>query len=380
MKDKALGNIMLTLFFTKQMGLNKWGNMGILNRELALYKKLMPYLKRINMVTYGGHEDKRYERELEPIKILPITWHNKRLTILHLLIKHFPEIKNSDILKTNQIKGSEVPLCLKKKLGKKLIVRCGYLHSRHTIKRREHEEVIRAAIRLEKRAFTTADMGVVTSDWQRDIVIKCYKIDPEKIEVIPNYVLTDVFKPDFQIQKNFDLIFVGRGTTQKNIENLLKAINFLKSKKRNLSLVMVGKCCYEGKIRQMIGKYALDVTLMGDVPNFKLPEIINQARVYILPSYFEGHPKTLLEAMSCGMPCIGTDITGIKEDIEHLITGYLCKTDFKSISEAIDVILSDESLQKKLGKNARDYILSNYTLERIVKMELAVIKKTLDKD
>jgi glycosyltransferase involved in cell wall biosynthesis len=378
MKDKALGNIMLTLFFTRQSGLNKWDNMGILNRELALYKNLIPYLKRINMVTYGGHADKRYKRELEPIKILPVTWHNKRLTILHLLIKHYPEIKNSDILKTNQIKGSEVPLWFKKKLGKNLIVRCGYLHSRHSIKRGEPEEVIRAAIRLEKEAFTIADMGIVTSDWQRDIVIKRYKIDPDKIKVIPNYVLTDIFKPIFQIHKRFDLIFVGRGKTQKNIENLLKAINFLKSKQRNLSLVMVGKCCYERKIRQMIGKHALDVKFKGNVPNFKLPEIINQARVYILPSYFEGHPKTLLEAMSCGMPCIGTDVTGIKEDIEHLITGYLCKTDFKSIAEAIEAIFSDDALQKKLGMNARDYILKNYSLERIVKMELDVIKEVLN--
>jgi glycosyltransferase involved in cell wall biosynthesis len=110
-----------------------------------------------------------------------------------------------------------------------------------------------------------------------------------------------------------------------------------------------------------------------------LPYVLNQAKVFILPSYYEGHPKALLEAMSCGLSCIGSDVTGIREDIEHIKTGYLCKTDYKNIANAMGIILSDESLQKTIGNNAREYILKKYSIERILKMELDVIQEVIDK-
>lgn len=373
-----LADTTLTLFFTKRMSLKKWADVGIIGRELALYTKLAIHLKKVNMITYGDNEDKAYLDKHGKIKVLPVIWrYNRVVPILHVLIRYFSEIKHSDILKTNQIRGSEIPLWFKKKFRKKLIVRCGYLHSRHIIKRHNPKKIVRAAIQLEKEAFTLADIGVVTSAWQRDIIIDRYRLDPTKIKVIPNYVVTDIFKPIPKIHKKYDLVFIGRSAKQKNIENLLRAINYLKTDRRNVTLVMVGGCCYESKIQQMIDKYALNVTLKGTVPNFELPKIINQARLFILPSYFEGHPKTLLEAMSCGVPCIGTDIRGIREDIEHLVTGYLCKPNFKSIAEAIDSLLFNESLQAKLGKNARNYILRNYSVDKIVQMELDVIKEVL---
>lgn len=368
----------LTLFFTKQVSLKMWADIGMIDRELEIYKELSKYLKRINMVTYGGRKDKVYSDILGNIKILPVRWRTRVITIIHLLLKYYSEIKNSDILKTNQIKGSEVPIWFKKKFGKKLIVRCGYLHSRHTIKNHKDEKIIKAAIQLEKKAFTLADIGIVTSEWQRDLVIKSYKIKPQKIKVIPNYVVTDVFKPDFQIDKKFDLIYIGRTGKQKNLFNLLKAINYLKKDNHSFSLVMVGGCCFDSKVKELITKYALDVTLLGYIPNFELPKIINQARVFILPSYFEGHPKVLLEAMSCGMASIGTNVIGIREDIEHLITGYLCKTDFKSIALAIETVMSDEMLQTKLGKNARNYILKKYSLDKILQLELGAINEVLN--
>ena len=78
-----------------------------------------------------------------------------------------------------------------------------------------------------------------------------------------------------------------------------------------------------------------------------MPYVLNQAKVFILPSYYEGHSKALLEAMSCELPCVGSDVVGIKEDIQYMETGYLCETDYKSIANAIETVLSDDLLQKK---------------------------------
>ncbi len=87
--------------------------------------------------------------------------------------------------------------------------------------------------------------------------------------------------------------------------------------------------------------------------------------------------KVLLEAMSCGLSCIGTNVAGIRKDIEHLVTGYFCKTDFKSIAETIETLMFDESLQNKLGRNARNYILTKYSLDNVLYMEIEAIKEVL---
>ena len=374
-----IGDASLTLFFTQGVGLKTWAEVGNIDRELELYKKLSVHLKQVSMVTYRGKTDLGYSKEVGDIKILPTTWHKKRaITILHLLMKYYSQIKDSSILKTNQIRGSEIPLWVKKRFKNKLIVRCGYLHSQFINKLTGNKVIRMNAYKLERDAFSFADIGVVSSSRDRDYVITRYKIAPEKITVVPNYVITDLFKPLPEIQKKYDLVFLGRSGKQKNLENLLKAINYLnKTEKRAVSLLMMGRCCFDRKIKETIERYKLNVTLNGNVPNFELPQIFNQAKIFILPSYFEGHPKALLEAMSCGIPCIGTDVTGIREDIEHLVTGYLCKTDFKSIADAIDTLMADESLQTKIGKNARNHILTNYSIDKILQMELDVIRAVL---
>jgi len=372
------GDVTLTLFFTGGVSLKTWVEVGNLDRELELYKRLSKKLKEINMVTYGGKRDRVYRKNLEEINLLSTTWHNNpKLTILHLLSKYSPQIYGSDILKTNQIPGSEIPIWIKKHFGKKLIVRCGYLHSYFIKKQSNDQKAINDAIQLEKKAFLSADMGVVTSSWQRELVIKQHNIEPTKIKVIPNYVVTDVFKPHPETQKEYDLILVGRAGRQKNLGNLLKAIHYLKTGNRSVSLLMVGGCCYDTEIKEIVNQYALEVTFRDNIPNFELPNVLNQAKVFILPSHYEGHPKTLLEAMSCGLPCIGSDVTGIREDIEHMKTGYLCKTDYANIANAIETVLSNESLQKTIGKNARKYILKKYSIDQILKLELEVIQEVI---
>lgn len=380
MTETDLSDKILTLFFTGGVSLKTWAEVGNLEREIELYKRLSEKLKEINIVTYGGKRDRVYAKNLIEINLLSTTWQNNpKLTILHLLLKYLPQIYKSDVLKTNQIPGSEIPIWLKKHFGKKLIIRCGYLHSYFIKNQSKDQKTINEAIQLEKKAFSRADMGVVTSSWQRDIVIKQYNIEPAKIKVIPNYVVTDVFKPHPEIQKKYDLIFVGRSGSQKNISNLLKAIQHLKTKNKNISLIMIGGCCDNNEIREIVNQYRLNVTYKGNISNFELPYVLNQAKVFILPSYYEGHPKTLLEAMSCGLPCVGSDVVGIKEDIQHMETGYLCKTDYKSIANAIGTVLSDDLLQKKLGENAKEYILKKYSINKILKMELEVIQEVVAK-
>ena len=119
----------------------------------------------------------------------------------------------------------------------------------------------------------------------------------------------------------------------------------------------------------------LDITFAGNLDNLALPHLLNQARAFILPSFYEGHPKALLEAMSCGLVCIGTNVEGIREEIRHGESGYLCDTDPQSIAGAIETVLSTEpEACSRIGEAARQHVVGNYSVERVLEMELDVLR------
>jgi glycosyltransferase involved in cell wall biosynthesis len=99
--------------------------------------------------------------------------------------------------------------------------------------------------------------------------------------------------------------------------------------------------------------------------------------VFILPSHFEGHPKTLIEAMACGLPVIGADTPGINNLIRHGETGFLCGTEPEQIREAIVSVLGDAGLRQRLGRNARDEAMATFSLDAIVQKELAVLEEAV---
>lgn len=373
-------NKRLALFFTKKTSLGTWARVGNLDRETALYKKLSEYLKEVSFITYGGKEDKKFSDKLDNIKLMPIKWHKRQtLTILELMLKHYPELRKTNILKTNQMPGAEIPIWFKNRFGKRLIVRCGYLHSYCTKRKTKDSRTIEEAVLLEKKAFSAADMIILSARWEKEMVVRNYNIDPAKVKIIPNYVLTDIFKPYKGFEKKFDLIYLGRSDEGKNLKSLLEALNLLNRKNKNLSLLLIGGGYRDKNLRDLAIKYKLNVIFKDNIPNFQLPLFLNKSRIFIFPSMYEGHPKALIEAMSCGLPCIGCNVTGVNEVINHMETGFLCEPDYKGIASAVDLVTTDKSLRKKMGTNARKYVLNNYSFDKILKKELDVIREVIEK-
>jgi glycosyltransferase involved in cell wall biosynthesis len=86
-------------------------------------------------------------------------------------------------------------------------------------------------------------------------------------------------------------------------------------------------------------------------------------------------PKALLEAMACGLPCIGTNVAGIKEIIIHRENGYLCETTAASIKEAILEIMNNHMLQERIGRNARIMVVEKFALETVLKNEIKIYEE-----
>jgi glycosyltransferase involved in cell wall biosynthesis len=179
------------------------------------------------------------------------------------------------------------------------------------------------------------------------------------------------------LPKTYDLVCVSKASPQKNLPALFNALAQLAQTGNSPSLLLIGSAATDAHLRQQAEEDRLAVTFIPRVANFELPGYLNQARAFILPSLYEGHPKALLEAMSCGLPCIGTDVPGIREDLQHLKTGYLCRPEATSIAEAIRTVVDNLEMQEILGGNARSFISKQYSLSTILDLELTIIEKAL---
>jgi len=365
----------LVLFFTRGISLKTWDHIGLLDREVALYEAMRPCLGKITFVTYGDARDLRYADRVNGIRIVCNRWRLPQQLYVKLLSRLYPRHwKGCVVLKSNQVQGADIALQVARRFRNKFVARCGYLHS-DVIEHRHgsNSDQARRARALEKKVFDGADRVVVTTPVMRERVLQRYRLPEERVVVIPNYVDTEVFRPGsdrYRLPKR--ICYVGRLGEEKNLFGLLEAVKGLE-----VELVIVGGGPLSIKLRKEAALHKLPVRLMGNVPNRKLPEILNSAALFILPSYYEGHPKALLEAMACGLPVIGTDVSGIRELISHRETGYLCGTSSEEIRQAIQEVLSDLQLRTRMGRNARDFIINNFTLERVSKMELALLEELL---
>lgn len=363
----------LALFFTTGVALKTWENLGNLDRELKSYIELSTYFEEILFFTYGTKEDLVFQNYLpKNITILP-----KRFPIPNKLYSFLlpwfyrKQLKKVDVYKTNQMSGAWAALIAARLYKKKLVVRCGYELLRF-LELEKVSRLKRSVISfLERLVYQKSNAIIVTSSSDREYIIKKFSIDKEKINIIPNYIDTELFKPMPSVQKQKNrIIFVGRLHKQKNLPNLLHALVGLEC-----SLLIVGSGELKPTLVRLAEELQVSVEFKDRIANKELPYELNQAEVFILPSLFEGNPKTLLEAMSTGLPCIGTDVEGIANIIDPHQNGLLCGTDTPSLHQALKELLVNKELQEILGASARKTIVEGFSLDEYLNKEKQVYSK-----
>lgn len=360
----------LALFFTRHTSLQTWAEAGMLEREIAIYQKLQALGIQVSFVTYGDRHDLQFSDQLPGIQILCNRWHlPPKLYAFLLPWLHGNKLKANDIFKSNQTFGADVALRAAQRWGKPLIARGGYLWSEFVERQfGTNSRVYRKALKLESYVFIRAQQLVVTTPAIASSIRQRLPETSSKTTVIPNYVETDWFQPQPETTKQFDLVFVGRLVPQKNVETLLEAIAPL-----SVSILIIGDGFLRNTLQMNYGHLGNRVHWQGRVSSRELPKYLHQARLFVLPSHYEGHPKALIEAMACGLPVLGTAVPGIREVLVHGKTGWLCHPDVVSLRQSIQSLLSQQELCHKLGQQARKTALQKYGLDRVIQAELAVL-------
>lgn len=364
----------LFMFMTEGMSLARWRDLGMLNRELALYRRLVPQLAGVVIVSYGGREDERLIRDFPGISLICNRWGlPQRLyrRILPLLVARI--MRGPALFKSNQVRGAELALRLARRCSAAFLARCGYLFSDFQAHAHgEGSDEHRSAQQLERQVFRAADHCVVTTEAMR-VQLHAYGVKADAVSVIPNYVDTNAFAPsEASGVGGRRVVFIGRLEEQKNPLALIQALQGL-----DVKLDMVGEGSLHAAIAAEAKRLAVQVHFHGNLPHLQLPSIIRAGALFVLPSRYEGHPKTLLEAMACGAAVVGTRVPGIQEVIQHGDTGLLCDPSVEELRTAVVRLLADDGLRAALGKAAREFVLAQTDLDRIIEQELLVYQRAM---
>jgi glycosyltransferase involved in cell wall biosynthesis len=165
------------------------------------------------------------------------------------------------------------------------------------------------------------------------------------------------------------LLFMGRISLSKGIENIFQALESLKNHGYHFKFIMAGKGpeekLYEKKFEELLGN---DFSFTGVVSGIQKTQLLMQCNIFLLPSYFEGLPMALLESMSFGLIPITTNVGSIKYLITNDVNGILVhKNSSEEISEAIIKISQDAEYAQKLSTTARQYVFQNFDPKNYIK-------------
>ncbi|MGB2741767.1 MAG: glycosyltransferase [Cognaticolwellia sp.] len=186
-------------------------------------------------------------------------------------------------------------------------------------------------------------------------------IDKEKINVIYNGVDHQKFHPQeatSNIKVDDYILYVGNLKRDKGVLELLEGFAAINEKHPTLKLLYAGPGSLHNEISIQAKHLAISdkVTLIGSVDHSQLPELISRARVLALPSYNEGVPNVVLEAMACGTPVLATNVGGIPEVVNEKICGKLIEPKSNSaVAEGLDFILSRTWDKEKIQLHSQQF-------------------------
>ncbi len=239
---------------------------------------------------------------------------------------------------------------------------------------------------MNKFSFNFIDKVIAITPWELQTLERY--IDKEKIKIIPNGVdkilyqsiKSNNFKKRNKIKEKYMVLFFGRLNPTKGPEMLAKAAINLTKKRKDISFIWVGPD--EGKAEEveMLIKSYENMKYLGSLKGKKkIAEMYQSADVYVLPSYREGLPLTLFEAMASGLPIIASPVNGIPFEMDEEKNGFFSDYgDIESLEKNILKILDNKKLAKKISITNKEKAI-NYNWDDIYKQYMREYNSLLNK-
>jgi SAM-dependent methyltransferase len=396
----------LVVCFSEGVTLRTWEESGILGREWSLYERLRERVGKVVLVTCGGGRDREIAAALGTTVVCGEE-ENKRRGEEEVVAEVVRAIGGARrvVVKTNQMSGGEVALAivagLRGHMGLgstdqsrsgpvsgtgtnsrvALVARGGYLWSRfEAMEFGAESERARGVAEREGRLCRGADVVVGTTLEMVDDLAWRHGIEAGRVVVVPNYVDVGCGMSDVGCgeRDTATVLFAGRLEAQKRVAVLIEAMAMLAPEVRERArLVVVGSGTLEEKLRARAAELGAPVEFVPRMPHAELMVRMRACCIYAQASAYEGHPKTVLEAMGAGAPAVVADAPGLRGVVRQGITGLCVPGEARAFAMALEALLRDREWREALGRGAAAQIGEECSLERVAEMEIAVYEKAM---
>ncbi len=190
-------------------------------------------------------------------------------------------------------------------------------------------------------------------DWSRLVIVHC-GIDPARYAYAA---------PRDRARR---LLYTGRLAAEKGLPVLFESLRHLKVRGYDFELTLVGDGPDRGALETMALQLDIveRVVFAGFCGQDEVLARLRQSDALLLPSFAEGVPVSLMEAMACGLPVIATYVGGVVELVEHMVTGLMVHAgDADSLEAAIAQYLDDAHLRSRVSRQGREKVVSEFNID-----------------
>ncbi len=315
----------------------------------------------------------------------------KYLMLFPVFVRLLRLHKQYDIILVSGLRFLSIPaLLVAKMLGRKCVLRgasCGELSggfiwdSPHLKNKTVAKGFFRILVRCRNWLLLKADGFLGISEAIRAEYLEC-GVPDSKIRVINNGTDTDLFRPveagersarraALGIPEKMVLAYAGKLNKGKGLEFLLDVWQELAARHENVHLLLIGAggggfLSCEDTLRATVKARGLtgQVTFTGYVENVN--EYLQCADIFVFPSENESLSNALIEALSCGLPCLASHVGGIPDTVKDGVNGRLLPVGGKKAwLAAIDELLGDPRLALQWGRQGRQGVLAHNSMESV---------------
>jgi glycosyltransferase involved in cell wall biosynthesis len=208
---------------------------------------------------------------------------------------------------------------------------------------------------LVSRVLQQASVLIALSSQWRDFYVQECEVSPSQVVVLPNPVRVPTRIPDRSGRAQVQFLHLGRLGARKGGYDLVNAFAALPEAIRNRAkLVLAGDGDVEG-MKNLAAPFGDRIRVLPWIDTHERDRLLAESDVFVLPSYAEGVPMSLLEAMAAGLPSITTPVGGIPDVFTHGAEGLLVAPgDAAQLRAAMTTFIGDESMRLSAGRRAHE--------------------------
>jgi len=222
--------------------------------------------------------------------------------------------------------------------------------------------------RLDEKIKRASFVSCISHYCRSQAMIWSRPVDWDKLHIVHCGVDPARYKAAKIVQNSpLKLTFVGRLAAVKGLPVLFQALKTLSYQGVDFELDVIGDGPDRAALEVLAQRGALQgrINFLGYKSQSDVAEFLTQSDVFVLPSFAEGLPVVLMEALAASVPVVATQIAGVSELVQDGVNGYLVSAgDETALADKLDVLMRNPKLRSKMGKSGAEIVAQEFDISK----------------